>query len=246
MADFIQRLSKAALRTMRDGPSSLMKDTLQIWETGYSKKEQNDPEWELHWLTERFIGFLECGNKFCGEIVTVCGSVHRQHHEQYEEALGGEVSFDNTYYSPSLIHPAPPVFAVSKKLNKDCAAHLRKAFELLWVDPASCANRIRIFVERLLDQFGVPCVGVNKKGDDYDMNLAQRIEFLEGQKPGHKDAFDAMRNVGNYGSHQGKAKFDTLIDCFEILEEMLKDLVDGRKSRLEKMTAALLVKGGDF
>ncbi|ARP65495.1 hypothetical protein A9K65_020565 [Mesorhizobium sp. WSM1497] len=178
--------------------------------------------------------------------MAVCGRVTHAHHEQYEEDLGEMVSYNSTYYSPTQMYPAPPVFPLSPKLSKECAAHLRKAFELLWVDPASCANRIRIFLERLLDQFEVPYMGVNNKGRDYDMTLAQRIEYLEDKKPGHKDAFNAMRNVGNFGSHQGKAKFETLINCFEILQEMLKDLVDGRKSRLEKMTAALLVKNGNF
>lgn len=224
----------------------LSKDSRQTMETAYSVNQQTNSSWELEWITERFICFLVCGNTACGEVVTVCGRVTHEQHEQYDEDSQEMEYFNSVFYSPTQMQPAPPVFAVSKKLSKDCAAHLRKAFELLWVDPASCANRIRIFVEYLLDQFAVPRVGVNKKGQDYDMNLAQRIEYLELQKPGHKDAFNAMRNVGNYASHQGKAKFDTLIKCFEVLEEMLKDLVDGRKNRLEKLTAELSVKDGDF
>jgi hypothetical protein len=229
------------------GRLTLVDNSRQTLEPEYSRRDRSD-EFDLGpgSVAERFTCFLECGSKFCGEVVTVCGNVHRESHDEYDELMEEVVTFNNTYYSPSAILPAPSVFSVSKSLSKECTAHIRKAFELLWVDPASCANRIRIFVEYLLDQFQVPRVRASKKGDSYDMNLAQRIEVLEGSKPGHKKTFDALRNVGNYGSHSGNAKFDTLIDCFEILEEVLKDLVDGRRSRLEKITERLSAKGGEF
>ncbi len=215
-------------------------------ETGYSKRDHDDLDWELGWLTERFVCFLECQNKFCGEIVAVSGGVRRETHEQYDELIGAVVTFNPVYLSPVAIHPAPPLFRVSQNLSKECAEHLGKAFQLLWVDPASCANRIRIFVEHLLDQLGITRSGTDDKGKEHHLKLFRRIDLLEAERPGHKKTFDALRNVGNYGSHSGKAKYETLIDCFEILEEVLKDLVDGRRARLDKITENLSMKGVDL
>ncbi|QKD03520.1 DUF4145 domain-containing protein [Mesorhizobium loti R88b] len=156
------------------------------------------------------------------------------------------VTFDSTYYTPRQMFPAPPVFPLSTRLKKELAAHLRKAFELLWVDPASCANRIRVFLEFLMDHFEILRTDINAKGEEYDLKLYHRIERLEAKKPGHKKTFNALRNVGNYASHSGKAKFETLIDCFELVELIIADLVDGRQDRLDKMTARLSVKDGEF
>ncbi|MER8410044.1 DUF4145 domain-containing protein [Mesorhizobium sp. M1342] len=143
-------------------------------------------------MTERFVCFLVCGNKVCGEVVAVCGRVTHEHHEQYEEDVGRMVSFDSTYYVPTQMYPAPPVFALSTRLKKDLAAHVRKAFELLWVDPASCANRIRVFLEFLMDYFEIPRSDINAKGEEYDLKLYHRIERLEAKKPGHKKTFNAL------------------------------------------------------
>ncbi|MER8646769.1 DUF4145 domain-containing protein [Mesorhizobium sp. M1252] len=174
------------------------------------------------------------------------GDIVRTDEAAYNLDLEEEFDIEVVAYWPRAILPAPPVFPISKNLSQDGALHLRKAFELLWVDPASSANRIRIFVEFLLDQFGISRTGTNKKGASYDLALADRIILMETSKPGHKSVFTAMRKVGNYGSHAGKAKFEALIDCFELLEAVLIDLVDGRRERLDKLTAGLLDENAKF
>ncbi|WP_375679634.1 DUF4145 domain-containing protein [Rhizobium sp. T1470] len=59
--------------------------------------------------------------------------------------------------------------------------------------------------------------------------------------PDHQEALDALRHVGNVGSHEGRQDFTTLIDCFEILELALEDLIDTRRTRLSE-TARKLVE----
>lgn len=121
---------------------------------------------------------------------------------------------------------------------------LVKAFDVMWADAGASANRIRIFVEQLIDQYQVPTTGVDKKGNPYEMKLFQRINEMEKMHPGHKDAFDALRWVGNYGSHSGDAKRETLLNCFEVLGGLLADLVEGRKDRLQNWQQQMIVNKG--
>lgn len=217
-------------------------ENLKSIETGYSLREHSDEDWEPEWITERFTCFLVCDKSSCGEVVAVSGTSSHSYHVQYDEHIEEHVEFHGRYYAPISMHPAPHIIGTSRKLNKVCKNDLEASFALLWADPAACANRLRTFIEHLLDQFEIPRKGINKKDEEYTLNLAQRIERLEKLKPGHEKTIKALKKVGDYGTHQGQAKFDTLIKCYELLEAALADIVDGKKAHLDKLIAELMGK----
>jgi hypothetical protein len=226
-------------------PVKLLEESKHRLETTYSKNEHDEDGWDTEWMTERFVCLLVCANKFCGEVITVAGNVTTSHDMGYEELIG-EYDHYTSYFVPKSITPAPHIISVSKKLSADCRNHLIKSFDLFWMDAGACANRLRIFVEHLLDQFQIPRSGLNCKGKEHELKLFRRIDLLDEAKPGHKDTFDALRNVGNYGSHQGKAKQETLLDCYELLEQVLADLVDGKRARLEGIAKKLAAQKDDL
>lgn len=209
-------------------------------ETEYSKAEYAKDEWEPEWMTHRFVMLLKCDEPGCGEIVTVAGDRKVEVYEDYEENRQEVVE----KYYPQNMHPAPYVFRIPPRLKTEPMQQLVKAFELMWADAGASANRIRIFVERLMDQYKVPTTGIDKKGNPYELKLFQRINEMEKMHPGHKDAFDALRWVGNYGSHSGDAKRETLLNCFEVLEGLLADLVEGRKDRLQNWQQQMIANKG--
>ncbi|MBY5594131.1 DUF4145 domain-containing protein [Rhizobium leguminosarum] len=219
---------------------------LKFVETGFSLNEHSHLAWEPEWITERFACFLVCDRPSCGEVVAVSGDTSHFHHEEYDEDLGEEVQYHGRRYSPTAMHPAPHIIKVSKKLDAVCRGDLEASFALLWVDPAACANRLRTFIEHLLDQFKIERIGINKKDEEYTLNLVQRIDKLEKLKPGHDKTIKALKRVGDYGTHQGKAKFDTLLKCYELLEAALADIVDGKKAHLDKLIAELMGNDDDF
>lgn len=199
-----------------------------IQEPTYSYVEQSDNDWEPEWSILRFTMMLKCDEKPCGEIATVAGDVTIVVYDDYETI---EQHYVNCF-KPKFFRPSPHVFTISNKLNDECKNQLVKAFELMWVDAGAATNRIRIFIEKLMDQYQVPTTKISAKSKMYDLKLADRINELEKSKPGHKEAFDALRWVGNEGSHSGKSTRETLLTCFEVLEDLLADLVDGKKDRL--------------
>lgn len=209
-------------------------------ETEESKRERQDhPEWEPEWVRESFVALLKCDE--CGEVVTVAGTRRLSTYEDYENQ---EQCLQASYYVRH-IYPAPHIIEVSDDLPTECAKHLKLAFELYWVDGAAAASRLRILVERLMDHFDVPIEGKGNKDKNHALSLSERIAEFEKMKPGHKDALDALRFVGNHGSHAGQSDQKALLDAFEILEGALSELVDNKRAKLAAKAKALIQSKGN-
>ena len=215
----------------------LKKDTLKILETGYSKASRSTPDWEFDWSIQRFVCFLECGNKSCGEVVAVSGETGTQEELIKEENTWGIVST----LLPKSFFPAPPIIAVSKELSNVTSAHLWVAFGLFWSDEAAAANRLRVTVESLLDDLNIPKTTITTKRKRVPLTLAARIDKLEAKKRGHKDALDALRWIGNHASHSGMTSTAVLLAGFELFEGVVVELID-KKSAAKTAMAKLLIK----
>ncbi|MER9643200.1 DUF4145 domain-containing protein [Mesorhizobium sp. M0239] len=223
---------KGSLHTMPGFP--------RVEETEYSKEEQNHPDSEPDWTVEQFVALMKCETPSCGEVVAVGGNRAAwlqedcEHHRQYWEST----------LVCAFVRPAPHIIPVSKKLPPEGASQLKKAFELYWLDKAAAANRLRIFVERLMDHFQVPLKGKGNKTKNHTLDLSERIEEFDKMKPGHKDALNALRHVGNYGSHEGQSDTQALLDCFELLEDALAELIDEKTAMLAAKAQNLIQNKG--
>lgn len=180
----------------------------------------------------------------CGEIVAVSGDYSEFYHTQYDEQLDDTIEFTDLNYYPFLMRPAPPMISMPKSLNAESRKHLAKAFELFWADWASCANRLRIVTEYLLDQLAIPRTGVKGKLKNANLDLADRIELLKIARPGHDHLLNALRIVGNLGSHDGEVDFGVILDCFEFLEEALIELLEQRREKMDARAARLIQNRG--
>nr|WP_284709341.1 DUF4145 domain-containing protein [Marinobacter sediminum] len=97
----------------------------------------------------------------------------------------------------------------------------------MFSDPASAANIVRRSLEALLDELEVE--KVNGKGKK--LNLFQRIALFEHQVPDLTGMLNAIRFVGNEGSHSGDVSRADLMDSYEILDYVLDDLYLRSKTR---------------
>lgn len=180
----------------------------------------------------RFKGFLRCDNKFCGEIVAITGNFTTEYHHDYDHEAEEPIVHESTGYRPHCMSPAPEIIRYPRKLNKESAEHLRRSFVLFWVDYAACANRLRIVVEYLLDQLGIAREGQKGNRKNARLDLADRIDLLKLAKPGHEEALNALRFIGNVGSHEGVVDFEDLLTCYEAIEEAMTELIDETKAKL--------------
>jgi hypothetical protein len=202
-------------------------------------------ELALHDVSEgRFTCFLTCDYGFCGEVVAVNGDFRS--HDEYvfnPDTEEHEVLEDKTLVPKSMV-PAPPIIKWPEKLDSVPREHLFHSFELFWMNRGACAGRLRIFIEALLDQLGVVREAIKRNGKKGTLDLSERIDELDKLKPGHKAALDALRHVGNFGSHEGDADFEDLIVCYDILETTLVELIEDKRAKLDAEISAIIDRKG--
>lgn len=188
----------------------------------------------------RFKGFLRCDRPLCREIVVVAGSFQTQYHYEYDDETEEQITHEATDYRPYVMRPAPEIIEYPRKLNNASKEHLLRSFELFWVDYASCANRLRIVVEFLLDQFMVD----RKSSKGGYLDLSVRIDKLAASHPDQKEFLDALRWLGNAGSHDGVVSLSDLLDCYEMLEHLLVELLEEKRSKMSAAAKRIIAAKG--
>lgn len=225
-----------------DGRLTLDESSLSVIQPAYSVIDSKHPDWEPDWDIERFSLRLKCDNAECGEVANVLGDSTVA--EYYEEEF-------NAWGLISLLRvraffPAPPIIAVPKEVPRAVSTEIDKSFELFWVDLSSCANRLRISVELLLDHFKIPRSGIDKKGKSTRLDLNARISIFEKSDPEHAPTLTALRMIGNLGSHGDEVNLTPLLDAFEIYEYALAELCGQRKARIDQLRQKLISSKGKY
>ncbi len=139
------------------------------------------------------------------------------------------------YFYPRAMVSGVPVITIPSKTPAEVAKPIHASFSLLWGDRGAAANKLRISIERILDHYAVPGGGnVGKR-----LSLDKRIKEFESLDVGHHETLDALRVVGNRGSHEGNISFETMLDSYEVFEDALQDLFAGRSARLASIRKRL-------
>nr|WP_276522776.1 DUF4145 domain-containing protein [Cupriavidus necator] len=147
---------------------------------------------------------------------------------------------------PRAFFPAPPIIDVPQDTPADVFNQIKQSFELFWSDFNSCANRLRVSVEFLLDMLKIGRFGTDKKGKTIALDLNGRIALFAKIEPDHADTLTALRMIGNLGSHGNEVSREALLDAFEIYGEALKDLCGNRKARMAALRAKLISSKGRY
>ncbi|OHV80122.1 hypothetical protein LCM4579_22780 [Ensifer sp. LCM 4579] len=148
---------------------------------------------------------------------------------------------------PDSIIPAPHIIKFSEKLAPKSMRHLLKAFQLFWVDTGASANRLRICIEMLLDQLKVPRFNKPKKGKKrVRLALGVRLTKLTGKRAAQKHILDALRVIGNVGSHDGGTDRDLLLTAFGLLEDVLGELLDNKTANRDALARKIVAAKGQM
>lgn len=210
----------------------------RLVEPSFSKRANKHEDWEPRWDVYRFTMLMRCAVPECGEIVAVAGDADTDIYvDENNDLIAGPI------LQPSSMTPAPPLIRVPPETPWDVKLHIQKAFELYWMDLGASANRLRVGVETLLDNFKIPRQGVSASGSKPKrLDLFERIEAFKAHAPDHAETLDALRHVGNVGSHEGNIEQEVLLDAFSILEHAVSELY-GKNSEVIDAMRKKIIKG---
>jgi|SRR5690554_6223461 len=206
-------------------------------ETLASQALHQEDWWDPDYVVLYFQCSMQCGA--CRDYVTLVGAggVER---EQYIDENGNWDSSWVSYYKPSFFQPALKLITIPESSPYAVKSLLDNAFALFFFNPGSCCNCIRMAGEQILTELGVEASSAEKR-----LNFSDRIKALQGDHEAVKRLFDAIRWLGNHGSHPGDVvTHEDAYDALKIMEYLLAELYCDRKPKIEKLVAAINERKG--
>ncbi len=179
----------------------------------------------------QFIGFLSCSNNSCNENVAVIGKAGYAYEWDYNRSQNVAIEvFEPRYFYPSL-----NIFSVSELCPIKIRSQIEKSFSHYFNDASACANSIRTAIELVMDEQGV------LNNTTKFVALGARIKEFQKKNKAIGDLIEAVKWIGNAGSHEsGLQKLD-LLDGYELLQFIIDELYV-KKERFKKLSekAALI------
>ncbi|NML40856.1 DUF4145 domain-containing protein [Chitinophaga sp. G-6-1-13] len=170
----------------------------------------------------------------CKDVVTVI--YERLDDVRHTDENGFEISI----WTPIIYHPAPYLIDVPTALPDNVKKHLIKSFGLFWYDQASCGNKIRVALEKILDSFGLQSQDATGKF----ITLGSRLQTFAGIKPETKSFLEAIRWLGNSASHDDKLTKEDLLDAYELIELSLELLYKEKENSLLTLSQQIIANKG--
>ncbi|TVT30412.1 DUF4145 domain-containing protein [Marinobacter vinifirmus] len=131
-----------------------------------------------------------------------------------------------------------------KGLPRRDTSELDVSFSLLFSDPSSAANHVRIALENLLTELRIKRFNSSNGKRKY-LNLHQRIDLLPTKFDHVKELFYAVKWLGNAGSHSHQElTFDDVFDAYEIISQILEEVYDDRRKKVASMAKKINKRKG--
>ncbi len=194
---------------------------LQLSESWASREayRRQGANWDPLMVQGVFSGTLHCQNASCQELVAVAG-------RWITDVLEDPDPTDGMSYGEHLrieyLNPAPPLIQVPEQCPDTVRAMVLSASTVLWLRPAAAANFLRSAVEYLLDAKRVRKTGENRRR----LSLHGRIVEFRASRPEEADVLEAVKWIGNEGSHGDGLTTEEVLEGADLLSWAIESLYD--------------------
>ena len=218
----------------------LVKEKLNSEETALSKKHRKDnDEWEVEYIQLVFNGQLEC--KSCKETVYFTGKGNPEQSGYYDVEMGEYYEQYTNTFTPTFFQPSIKLFQTPINCSDELKNEIKNSFKLFWCDLPSCANKIRVSLEILMNEQKVKRFEI-RGGKRQPIFLHKRIEIYN--HPEIKDLLLAIKWIGNTGSHIGNIERIDILEAYRLLEYSLNKIYNDETIELKKITKEIIKRKG--
>lgn len=189
----------------------------------YNAKISTLQDFEDDWLKHSFNGKFVCSNSMCLEEFSFAGkTVGNYISGEYSTPYGME-DFEGveTHLFIEYIDRSPQIIPIRDEYPEKLNSILESSFQLFWIDLNSCANRIRVYLESLMD---LNQIASKDAGGNYRSLNARLKEFCSKGNQYLNKYLHSIRWIGNHASHQVTLKRCDILDIYQILEYILLKL----------------------
>jgi hypothetical protein len=142
--------------------------------------------------------------------------------------------------------PALHIFNIPPQCPLDVRGELIAAFNLFWCDPEATVNHVRKVVELVLTHLGVrrfellaATKASGRKRRSF-VTLHHRIGILRKTYAEIADRLEAVKWIGNVGSHSKGITRDDLFDGFDLVEDVLQEHFERRGDRIRAISTSII------
>lgn len=208
-----------------------------LHEESVETKKLHAEDWfEADHVRLNFSCTLRCAN--CEEKVFVVGegSVTEHYYEDENEPCGWGRNVIESF-TPTFFQPPLQLIDYASGTPEDVVLSLGKASAVYFSNPSACCNNIRIAAEEILNSLEVP---ERSNGNGARLSFKLRIDLLPVERKQANVLFDALRWLGNHGSHAGGGiTKEQALEAFEIMELLLEEVFSNRRRELRELALAI-------
>jgi hypothetical protein len=196
--------------------------------------DTNHPAFDPDWIEYIFTMHLKCSNSSCGCRV-VCVGTGDVSQEYLYDGSGDWDWFDN--YQVKYFEPPLQVFAPPAESPEWVKRALDVSFSTFFSSPSSSLSALRSALEVLLGEMEIASVDADGKF----LSLAKRINLLPEERRKIVDPANAIRWLGNDGTHSGgfQVRRSDVLDGYRIFEHILIELYPERKASVDSLVARI-------
>lgn len=214
--------------TCSSGTLGLKRDTLHYEVTGGLRRSSYDEHSDIMEINFTFSTLLECSN--CNEKLSCCGVGGYEPMDVIDE--DGSISTNyEIYFVPKYFSTPMKIFLPPAECPNAVKEKLRRSFAVFFCDLSAAANLVRQCVEEIISNSGTEPKDPQVKY----VSLEKRICRYRNRNPENADRAEALKWIGNFGSHPRAINKDDLFDAYDILEVLLEDLYVGHQRSVRDM-----------
>ena len=134
--------------------------------------------------------------------------------------------------------PALQIIVLPVNTPSAVAERVAEAATVLWADPSAAANRLRLAIEELLTALRVRRTQIIH-GKRSLLPTRQRIAAYKAKNMRVGEILEAVKWIGNQGSHESDLTVTQVLVGAELLEYAMQTLFDDRDARIARRVKAI-------
>lgn len=203
-------------------------------ESRESLAAHNEDWWDPEMIEGSFVAISTC--QTCKQQVYIAG---RYGVNEYVDDEDGEphLAYEEEY-SIEFMTPAIPLLRVPANCPDEVKQYIASAAQVIFVSPDLAANRIRASIDLLLTGQKIPRTKLSN-GKKVKLSTHKRIKLYAVKNPDVSRLLEAVKWIGNEGTHSSSLSMNDLLEGLQIYSLALDLLYDKSTVLIRKRAAAI-------
>lgn len=222
--------------TCHRGNLKLVKPSLFEEESIESKRNHGEHDRNPFAYCGVFSCALQCTSDDCGDHVAVSGLSETGEESEYGNLV--------TCLKPLMFTPTLQLLRIPEECPENALNEFQEAFKIYWSDLAGGMNHIRKAVERIMDHLSIRRRKKTKKNKFIRLELHARIEELRAKNHILADRLEAVKWLGNVGSHSSEVSHDAFFNACDLLEDFIRTHLAKHSHKIAALTKKVIKRRG--